>query len=348
MSTSPTTTPDNETLARWRFIGNAHAVRLLAHAAHTQPGHAYLFIGAPHSGRKTLARRFAQALLCQQRDAAPCGVCRACALVEHEHHPDVLMLTPETQRDLLGEKALANTYKVDTIRALQAELARRPVEGRYKVLIVANAERLTTQAANAFLKTLEEPPSFVVIILTTTDEALLLPTIRSRCQVLTLRPVPRADIEALVREQTSTPEEAALIARLSAGRVGWALQSATTPNLLNARRQAIELLHTLLTASYTDRLEHAATLAQAERLDMLHIWATWWHDVLLVAANAETAITNIDDIATLRHAAQHISREQVLVVLRKVQTTLRLLHETNVQPQLAWETLLLTFPRLTS
>jgi len=260
----------------------------------------------------------------------------------------VLMLTPETQRDLLGEKTLANTYKVDTIRALQSELARRPVEGCYKVLIVADAERLTTQAANAFLKTLEEPPSFVVIILTTTDEALLLPTIRSRCQVLTLRPVPLADIEALVREQTTSAEEATLIARLSAGRVGWALQAATTPDLLDARRQAIDLLHTLLPASYTDRLEQAAALAQAERLDILYIWATWWHDVLLVAANAETDIANIDDLETLRQAANHISREQVLVVLRKIQTTLRLLHETNVQPQLAWETLLLAFPRLTT
>lgn len=348
MSTSPTTTPDNETLARWRFIGNAHAVRLLAHAAQTEPGHAYLFIGAPHSGRKTLARRFAQALLCQQRDAAPCGVCRACTLVEHQHHPDLLMLTPETQRELLGEKSIATAYKVDTIRALQSELARRPVEGRYKVLIVADAERLTTQAANAFLKTLEEPPSFVVIILITTDEALLLPTIRSRCQVLTLRPVPLADIEALVREQTASAEEAALIARLSAGRVGWALQAATHPDLLNARRQAIDLLHTLLTASYTDRLEHAAELAQAERLDTLHIWATWWHDVLLVAADAEADITNIDDLAALRHAARHVSREQVLAILRKVQTALRLLHETNVQPQLIWETLVLAFPRLTT
>ena len=348
MSTSPTTTPDNQTIARWRFIGNAHAVRLLAHAAHTQPSHAYLLVGAPHSGRKTLARRFAQALLCEQRDAAPCGACRTCTLIEQAHHPDVLTLTPETQRELLGEKTVAAAYKVDAIRALQAELARRPVEGRYKLLIVADAERMTTQAANAFLKTLEEPPSFVVIVLTTTDEALLLPTIRSRCQVLMLRPVPRAEIETLVREHVADAEQAALIARLSAGRVGWALQAATQPDVLNARREAVDLVHTLLHASYTDRLEQAAHLAQAERLDVLHTWATWWHDVMLVGAHAEEDITNIDDLATLRRVAQHVPRERVLAVLRKLQTTLRLLHETNVQPQLLWETLLLAFPRLTT
>ncbi len=139
---------------------------------------AYLFSGPPAIGKRTLARAVAQRLVCLAPEATrrPCGHCRACRLVAADAWPDVHML--------------GAPLRIEAVRELQHDLALAPNESPHRVAIVPEVELATLGAANSLLKTLEEPPRQVVLLLTTADPGAVLPTIRSRCQVLPLRPLP--------------------------------------------------------------------------------------------------------------------------------------------------------------
>lgn len=329
-------------------IGHGRVLAYLTGVARRQtPAHAYLLVGPPHVGKSTVARRFAAALVCQVREEAPCGACRACRLVEAEHHPDVRVVDLEAQRLILGEKHQASVYKVELVRRLQADLALRPVEADWKVVILTDADRMTPQAANAFLKTLEEPPPFVVLVLTAQDEEALLPTIRSRCQVITLRPVPLAEIEEGLKARGAPPEQAALLARLSEGRVGWALRALKDPNELAARQADLDRLHHLLRATPGERLAAAEELARrAESEEVLRLWASWWRDVLLVQSGSLEALRHADQRAALEEVATHVPVQAVQQVLKTIQRAAQLLRGTNVNAELVWDVVILNLPHL--
>ncbi|MCL4532432.1 MAG: DNA polymerase III subunit delta', partial [Actinobacteria bacterium] len=206
----------------WRTIGHDRAVRLLQKSIDAERvSHAYLFSGPRGIGKATLAREFARALNCLQFQAGPCGECRSCRRIENGTHPDVRVINLEE-----GSKNIS----IETVRDLQEGVALRPFEGRVKVYIIEEAERLSEAASNSLLKTLEEPPPSVVLLLTVLDATMLLPTIVSRCQQVDLRPVPDRVVEETIRARTATdPEHARLIAMLAGGRLGWALNAASRP-----------------------------------------------------------------------------------------------------------------------
>ena len=205
----------------WPIIGHEWAVELLQHslAAGRQP-HAVLFAGPAQIGKRTLALALAAAINCTSKGARPCGQCRSCRLIEHNSHPDVRVVQAEA-----GESSREGVLKIDQIRELQHAAALGPLESSYKVFVLREIERANLPAANALLKTLEEPPSQVVLLLTSARPHALLPTIISRCQVLALRPLPLGQIaSALVERWGASQEEADLLSRLSEGRIGWAVQ----------------------------------------------------------------------------------------------------------------------------
>ena len=149
-----------------RIVGHDWAVDILRAAIrHERVGHAYLITGPAQVGKTTLARTFAQALNCQAADVAarPCGKCRPCQLIAADRHTDVRLLQPE-----VGSRGNP-IIKIDQIRTLQQELSLAAYEARWKVAILRQFEAANASAANAFLKTLEEPPRQVVLLMTATD-----------------------------------------------------------------------------------------------------------------------------------------------------------------------------------
>ncbi|MGC8781422.1 MAG: DNA polymerase III subunit delta', partial [Anaerolineae bacterium] len=302
--------------------------------------HAYLFTGPAQVGKTTLARAFAQAILCEKQTGEPCrddaAACRACRRIAEGRYPDLQIIAAEK-----------NTIQIEQVRVLQSDAALSPLEGRYKVFIIREIERATAPAANALLKTLEEPPPRVILLLTSHRRDLVLPTVLSRCQILNLRPASVEQVQAaLIARWGVEPAQAELWARLSGGRVGWAVHAHLHPEVDQERRRRLDELLTLTAAGYVGRLGYAEKLSrQADAVEeTLGLWAAWWRDVLLIQHGVSEAIVNLDYRAQLVQQSGLYRAAQVEAALRDLVQTLHRIR-ANVNLRLALDVLMLRLPK---
>ena len=325
------------------IIGHDWAVEVLSAAIeHNRVGHAYLITGPEQVGKTTLAVTFAQALNCTHADNRPCGTCRSCQLIASGRHPDVTIVEPE-----ISARGKAS-IKIEAMRELQRSLQLAAYEGPYKIAIISGFDAANMNAANAFLKTLEEPPANTVLILTATDGDTLLDTIKSRCRVVAIRPIAIPIIEqALCTRWQIAPERAKQLAHLANGRLGWALQAAEQGELLAHNDDQLSLLQTILQQNLVERFQQAEALAkQPEKLaELLNVWLTWWRDLLMVASDsAESATINIVHQAQFAQLATIWPLATIKQSLNQTLDTLWQL-DHNVNIRLAMETLLLSYPQ---
>lgn len=329
------------------LIGHRWAVDVLRGAiAHNRVGHAYLFTGPEHLGKTTLARVFAQALNCLQDDpwGRPCGQCRPCRLIAVDRHPDVRLLEPEiTGR---GKRSL----KIAEIRDLQHDLNLAAYEARYKIALITHFDAATPGAANAFLKTLEEPPANVVLLLTAAEADTLLPTITSRCRVMALRPLTTGEVAAALRERSQpSASDAKRLAHLADGRPGWALRALQEPSLLQEREERLSYLSQALPQNRAQRFDMADRLAKnAEMLpELLRIWLSWWRDLALLSWGIpdETNLVNAEQLQLLQSLARNWQPQDVVTALSKTREAVWQL-EHNANARLVMENLLLHYPLL--
>jgi DNA polymerase-3 subunit delta' len=319
----------------WQVVGHEWAVDLLKRAlASERVAHAYLLTGPPQIGKRSLAVNFAQALNCLDEEK-PCGQCLACSKIAHGSHPDVQIVEGE-----------GDTIKIDQMRALRREAALSPLEGRWKVYIIRQMEQATAEAANCLLKTLEEPPPHVVLILTASETEVLLPTIVSRCQVLNLRPLATKTVQEALHERWGVDvERAQLLARLSGGRLGWAVAASQSANILHQHEKHLDDMLTLMDQGRVERLEVAYQLSRdpATAQELLHLWLSWWRDLLLAASGSLEGIINIDREHTLRAQVQRYSLGQVRDFVEALRTAIwQMEHHANTR--LTLEVLLLSLP----
>lgn len=326
----------------WQVIGHDRAIRLLRKSIEAcRVSHAYLLSGPRQVGKSTLATEFAKAVNCLEPDR-PCGRCRSCQKIARGIHPDVQAIDLEEGSKNIG---------IDAIRKLQEGVALRPAEGLTKVYILREAEQLSEPAANALLKTLEEPPPSVVLVLTTQDSNMLLPTIVSRCQQVELCPVPAGEIErTLVQNRGVSADQARLVAALSGGRVGWAFQVASNPAMLDRRGELLDRLADLPAADRVSRFAYAAELASLYSRDpeaargVLEAWQFWWRDLLLTRLGLRELVLNVDLEEKLRDISRGYSIETLSRMVGAIQKTISMLSQ-NVNPRLSMEVLMLSVPR---
>jgi len=199
--------------------------------------HALLFVGPEGVGKRTFALKLAQALLCEraaESDFEPCEACPSCLQVQAGNHPDVLQVErPPDKHDL----------PIAVIRDLCLDLGLKPMKGTRKVAIVNDADDLNDEAANAFLKTLEEPPPGSILVLIATSAEAQLETILSRCRVVRFDPLSETELTAVLLEQgvTADPVEAARLAKLGEGSVSRA-QGLASPAVESFRRDLLDAL----------------------------------------------------------------------------------------------------------
>lgn len=217
---------------------------------HGRASHAYLFTGPAGSNKTTAAYAFAQALLCEK---GGCGSCDDCARVVRRSHPDVHYYAPEG----------AHGYLVDQVREIVSDASLAPVRARRKVYILDRVEQLGTQAANAFLKTLEEPEGPITFILLGRTREGVLPTLVSRCQVVPFRFIPATEAAGILSQNTGvSPERARIAIEACGGSLTQAIGFAQSSERMEFRARILEVLRLLPRADERDVLEYAQDLIE--------------------------------------------------------------------------------------
>lgn len=288
------------------ILGQEDAVLVLSRSLENDRlAHAYVFSGPDGVGKALTAFALAGALLCSEGPEGPraanraCGACPACRKVAARSHPDLIIL------EVLPDK---KEISIDQVRDAQSAVSLRAYEGRKKVLIVNAADRLNSSAANAFLKTLEEPPEDTIIVLVTSQPHLLIPTIRSRCQEVRFRPLGDETIARfLVERKGHDRARAAMLAAVSGGSLGKAL--AGEPGEAAARRDsAIDVLLRVAAEPMEERTTLAEGLAKGEgEAEALIEWADLVvRDLLMTSIGRTDRLVNVDRAEDLGRITQTV------------------------------------------
>ena len=285
--------------------------------------HRYLLLGEKGVGKLTMARAFAKRLLCTGEGTRPCGRCHSCIQIAADTHPDVVTI----QRD---KTALG----VDAVREqLAQEIRIRPFSGERRIFIVPEAEKMTQQAQNAILKTIEEPPDYAMILLLAEQEEALLPTIRSRVLRLVFRPVPETEILKRLRAAGAPPERAEELVQVE--------------EVYSRYRKTLELLRELPGCSETvfQRTEAEVATLYADPAVFLEFLRLYYRDVLCCKSGGNSAALIFPgEEQTLIRAAKALSYEQLGAILKEIETAEERLR-LNVSKELTIELVLLAIRR---
>lgn len=298
--------------------------------------HAYIINGEKSSGKEFIAKIFAMALQCERRETEPCHECRFCKQALSGNQPDIIKVTHEKQ----------GTISVDDIRTqINNDVAIKPYSSPYKIYIVSEAEKMTPQAQNALLKTLEEPPAYAVIMLLTGNVNSLLPTVLSRCVVLNMKPVSDEAVKRHLMEDLCIPDyKAQVCAAFARGNVGKARGLASNEDFDTVKAEALSVL------KYIQDMELYEIVAALKRIteyklevnDYLDIFVAWYRDVLLFKATKDIdRLIFKEEISALRIVAGRCSYEGIETVIKALDKAKTRLN-ANVNFELAMELLLMT------
>lgn len=302
--------------------------------------HAYLFEGPGGVGKTTSALALAHAVLCEQMPNEGCGVCAACRRISAGQHPDVRVIRPRTEG--------GGNLKVDFIREEILPFSRfAPFEGRAAFLVFPEAELSFpphhAEAANALLKTLEEPRSNLHFVLVSDRPKRLLPTIRSRCQSLRFSRLPNAILQRILVERLGSQSGSDMAIALADGRADRALWLAEEGRSQALSDKALNIDATLLKGSLSNLLDLAAALYQDEQLDLVLTTLAWLYRDLTVSQVCgeltPVAFTSGDVLQAARHRGAPIRTERIAQHVAAIRRTERALERT-VNKQLALEALL--------
>lgn len=272
--------------------------------------------------------------------------------MERELHPDVSVFSLERQNAQGADRGgKGTTLTIDSARAIAAQAPLRPMSGNWRFVIVEDAELLLPDAQEALLKTIEEPPSFLVLLLIATDLEAMLPTIRSRCELLELTATPIPEIEDFLRDKGRTAEIAAAAAALSGGAPGWAIRACQEPALIEERKAVTAQAAAWIDSTDFDRIATAFALSEAigkqrvETLAVVEAAAGLWRDSLLVSSgNSDRIVYRAHSELTERLAGSN-DLSDLLGALSSVWTCLDDVR-INVRPRLALESMVLSWPNI--
>lgn len=324
------------------IIGQEQIKEHLQNALKTNKvSHAYILNGEKNSGKEFIAKIFASALQCEKTGislgmAEPCGECHSCIQMAGKNQPDVIYVTHEKP----------GSIGVEDIRSqINGDVAIKPYSSPRKVYIINEGEKMTVQAQNALLKTLEEPPEYTVILILTTNMESLLPTILSRCVALNMKPVRDSQVKKFLMETMRIPDyKADICVAFARGNVGKAKMLASSEEFDNVKEEAVTLLKCI------NEMEISEIVAAIKKIneykldvnDYFDILAIWYRDVLLFkATNDANHLIFREEIQYIRRVADRSTYEGIETVINALEKSKQRL-KANVNFDLTMELLLLT------
>lgn len=319
------------------IIGQESVVEHLKNVVKTgKAAHAYIINGEIRSGKEFIAKIFAKALQCEADGEKPCGVCRSCKQTDNNNQPDIILVQHEKP----------NSIGVEDIRnRINGDMMIKPYSSPYKIYIVNEGEKMTVQAQNALLKTLEEPPSYGIIMILTTNLETMLPTILSRCVTLNMKPVADQKIQKFLMEELQIPHyKAQVCVAFARGNIGKAKSLAISEEFDNIKTEAVTLL------KYIKDMEVYEIVAAIKQIsqyqfdinDYLDILSVWYRDVLLFkATNDANHLIFKEEIQYIRKVADKSAYEGIEIIIEALEKAKSRL-KANVNFDLTMELLLLT------
>jgi len=324
--------------------------KLGAQAVRGDVAQGYELSGPRSIGKHRVALRLAQTLNCsaEPRASGGCGTCLNCTKIEKGIHPDVLVIERQVDLEKRGDR---KNITIEQVRAMQQDLALRPLEGRKRIVIIDDAAELSEHAEVALLKTLEEPPSHAVLLLVTPTPSRLLETIRSRIQPLPFRLVARAEIEEALAKRFGPT--AAKYAAVAAGKPGIALTLASDEASRTVRSALEKEFYDLVASRLTERFAWAADLAESERdtqrrneqiESRLVQWGELLRDAAVVAAGAPERATRPERTAQTNKLAAGVAQRELVDLAQSFERWRRDVVETTVSARMLLELLALKLP----
>lgn len=318
-------------------VGHKDVIRYIRNAVtENKVSHAYIINGERGSGKKMLASLYATTLLCEKGGSDPCNTCHSCIQAESGNHPDIIWVGHEKPGSIGVE---------DIRNQVNNTVAVKPYQGPYKVYIIPQADLMTVQAQNALLKTIEEPPEYVVIMLLTENAEVLLPTINSRCVMLKLRNIKDALIKKYLMEKLEVPDyKADVCTAFAQGNMGKAIMLANSEHFNEIREEVLQLMryiHDMEISEIVDAVSRCAVY-KLEISDYLDIIMIWYRDVLLYKATKDIdKVVFKDQVEYMKEQARKSSYEGIELILESLDKAKARL-KANVNFDLVMELLFLT------
>lgn len=298
--------------------------------------HAYILTGEAGMGRKSIANAFAMTLLCEKGGSEPCMTCHSCKQVMSGNHPDLIYVKHEKP----------GSIGVDDVREqINDTIMIRPYSSYYKIYIVDEAEKMTVQAQNALLKTIEEPPAYAVIILITTNQEAFLPTILSRCVQMKLKPLKDFTIKSYLTQNLHIPEkDADICAAFARGNLGKAIHLASSDEFKELFQKVMVLVKNVKTMDISMLLDCIREMKEqnfdiGEVLDLMQLW---YRDVLMFKVTKDMNLLIFkDEYKMINETGEKVDYAGLEAILAAIDTARTRLN-ANVNMELAMELLLLT------
>ena len=297
--------------------------------------HAYIINGERNAGKEFIAKVFAMALQCEKKEAEPCGECHSCKQALSNNQPDIIYISHEKP----------NTIGVEDIRAqINNDIVIKPYSSPRKIYIVNEGEKMTPQAQNALLKTLEEPPEYAVIVILTTNVEALLPTVLSRCVVLNMKPVSDALVKKYLMEQLGVPDyKANICVAFARGNIGKAKLLASSEEFEKVKDEAISLVKNINDMEIHEIVKAIKKISEYkfDVNDYLDILMAWYRDVLFFKATKDVnSLVFKEEIQQIMRVSDRSTYEGIETIVNALQSAKKRL-EANVNFDLTMKLLLL-------
>ncbi|MGM0499476.1 MAG: DNA polymerase III subunit delta' [Bacillota bacterium] len=314
------------------IIGQKEAIEILEDEIEkNRISHAYLFSAADGSGKSKLAFEFAKASFCEEDGVDSCGTCINCRKMDHQNHPDFKTIS------VLEDKT---AISIDQIRELKKEIAYKPYDSDHKIYVIDPAEKLTKQAANSLLKTLEEPPSFATIILLAEDSGKLLPTLVSRCQQIKLSSVSQQKIKDLLLGEGLNKQQADIVSIAAAGSPGKALDITKIDNYFEHRQEIYNFLKKIKAKNTMEIFKITDKLCSLLKNDFpcFDLLSDWYRDIMMIKQDYLDAVINKDYLEELKELAAELSLQTIIRNLELIAQSQEYI-ERNIREKLSLEVL---------